>query len=70
MLSKWGRDKLASNPDMIRQRSLAFASDPDYEKKLAHPCGVKIDPEGRIVIIDHTRNRLQIYIKEAEPALV
>jgi len=70
VLSKWGRDKLASNPDMIRQRSLAFASDPDYEKKLAHPCGVKIDPEGRIVIIDHTRNRLQVYIKEAEPALV
>jgi len=55
---------------MIRQRSLAFANDSDFEKKLAHPCGVKIDPEGRIVIIDHTRNRLQVYIKEAEPALV
>ena len=70
VLSKWGRDKLASNPDMIRQRNLAFANDPDYEKGLAHPCGVRIDPQGRIVIIDHTRNRLQVYIKEGEPALV
>ena len=69
-LSKWGKDKLASNPDMIRQRSLAYANDPDYEKKLAHPCSVKIDPQGRICIIDHTRNRIQIYVKESEPALV
>ncbi len=69
-LSKWGKDKLASNPDMIRQRALAVASDPDYEKKLSHPCNVKIDPQGRICIIDHTRNRIQVYVKEAEPALV
>ena len=69
-LSKWGRDKLASNPDMIRQRSLAYANDAGFEQDLAHPCAVKIDSQGRIVIIDHTRNRLQVYIKEAEPALV
>ena len=69
-LSKWGRDKLASNPDMIRQRSLAYANDAGFEQGLAHPCAVKIDSQGRIVIIDHTRNRLQVYIKEAEPALV
>ena len=29
-----------------------------------------IDADGKIVIIDHTRNRLQVYIKEDEPALV
>ncbi len=69
-LSKWGRDKLASNPDMIRQRSLAYANDAGFEQGLSHPCAVKIDSQGRIVIIDHTRNRLQVYIKEAEPALV
>ena len=69
-LSKWGRDKLASNPDMIRQRNLAYASEPGFERNLAHPCAVRIDPEGRIVIIDHTRNRLQVYVKEDEPALV
>ncbi|NQW23802.1 MAG: SMP-30/gluconolactonase/LRE family protein [SAR202 cluster bacterium] len=69
-LSKWGRDKLASNPDMIRQRSLAYANNPGYEKNLCHPCSVKIDPQGRIAIIDHTRNRIQVYVKEAVPALV
>ena len=55
---------------MIRQRSLAYVNDPGYEKKLAHPCAVKIDSQGRLCIIDHTRNRIQIYVKEAEPALV
>ena len=69
-LSKWGRDKLGSNPDMIRQRALAYNNDPNYEKLLSHPCAVKIDPQGRICIIDHTRNRIQIYVKEKEPALV
>jgi len=70
VLSKWGRDKLGSNPDMIRQRALAYNNDPGYEKLLSRPCAVKIDPEGRIAIIDHTRNRIQVYIKDKDPALV
>jgi len=69
-LSKWGKDKLASNPDMIRQRSLAYADNPGFEKDLSHPCAVKIDPQGRVCIIDHTRARIQVYVKETEPALV
>ena len=68
-LSKWGKDKLNSNPDMIRQRNLAFANDPNYERKLSHPCGVRVDEQGRIAIIDHTRGRIQVYIKEDEPVL-
>ena len=62
------RHPFAGKP--IRLESVQNANDPDYEKGLAHPCGVRIDPQGRIVIIDHTRNRLQVYIKEEEPALV
>ena len=69
-LSKWGKDKLNSNPDMIRQRNLAYSNDPAYERKLAHPCGVRIDNDGRVAIIDHTRGRIQVYVKEAEPVLV
>ena len=69
VLSKWGRDKLNSNPDMIRQRNLAFTNDPNYEMRFAHPCAVKIDPKGRVAIIDHTRGRIQVYIKEDEPVL-
>tara|TARA_B100000749_G_scaffold160210_1_gene123124 strand:- start:169 stop:363 length:195 start_codon:yes stop_codon:yes gene_type:complete len=63
-------DKLASNPDMIRQRSIAYVNDPNYEKQLSHPCSVKIDPQGRIAIINHTRNRIQVYVKETVPVLV
>lgn len=69
VLSKWGKDKLNSNPDMIRQWNLASLNDPNYQKRLAHPCAVKIDPDGRVAIIDHTRGRIQIYVKEAEPVL-
>jgi DNA-binding beta-propeller fold protein YncE len=69
VLSKWGRDKLASNPDMIRQRNIAFASEPAYEKNLSHPCSVKVDPQGRIAILDHTRGRIQVYVKEDVPVL-
>ena len=69
VLSKWGKDKLNSNPDMIRQRNLAYASEPGYERFLSHPCAVKIDPQGRIAIMDHTRGRIQVYVKEGEPVL-
>ena len=69
-ISRLGREKLVSNPDMIRQRSLAFANDPDYDRNLTHPCAVKVDSQGRVVILDHTRNRLQVYRKDQEPALV
>ena len=68
-LSKWGKDKLNSNPDMIRQRNLAFANDPDYERKFAHPCAVKVDNQKRLAVLDHTRGRIQVYVKEDEPVL-
>ena len=68
-ISKLGREKLVSNPDMIRQRSLAYANDPGYDKNLTHPCSVKTDAQGRIVILDHTRNRIQVYRKDPEPVL-
>lgn len=70
VLSQWGRDKLLSNPDMIRQRALALAANPTYEKELAHPCAVKVDSQGRVAILDHTRGRVQVYTKSAEPVLV
>ena len=69
-LSQWGKDKLVSNPDMIRQRALAYANDPGYERNFSHPCAVKIDAQGRICILDHTRGRIQVYGKVKEPALI
>jgi DNA-binding beta-propeller fold protein YncE len=70
-LSKWGREKLLSNPDMIRQRALAMAHDHGaFEKSFSHPCAVRVDDQGRIAVLDHTRGRIQVYTKSRDPVLV
>jgi tripartite motif-containing protein 71 len=70
-LSTWGKEKLLSNPDMIRQRALAMAHDGgSFEKSFSHPCAVRIDAENRIAVLDSTRGRIQVYTKSREPALV
>ena len=60
-LSKWGWDKIASNPDMIRQRSLMRDMSP--EQHLWRPKALAVDGEGRVIIVDAMRDRLQIYKK-------
>ena len=67
-LSKWGVDKIKSNPDMIRQRNGVRDFTP--ERVLWAPCAVKVDDKGRIAIADTTRNRIQIYQKNKAPVLV
>jgi DNA-binding beta-propeller fold protein YncE len=70
-LSKWGKEKLLSNPDMIRQRALAMAHDRGaFEQSFAHPCAVKVDEQYRIAVLDHTRGRIQVYTKSKDPVLV
>jgi DNA-binding beta-propeller fold protein YncE len=70
-LSKWGKEKLMSNPDMIRQRALAVAHDHgNFEKSFAHPCAVRVDEQYRIAVLDHTRGRIQVYTKSKDPVLV
>jgi DNA-binding beta-propeller fold protein YncE len=70
VLSQIAKTKLLSNPDMIRQRSLAISHDPSWERKFSHPCAVKIDGKGRIAVLDHVRGRIQVYVKSREPVLV
>lgn len=70
-LSKWGKEKLQSNPDMIRQRALAIAHDNGaFEKSFSHPCAVKMDSQDRVCVLDHTRGRIQVYTKSKDPVLV
>jgi sugar lactone lactonase YvrE len=70
-LSKWGKEKLQSNPDMIRQRALAITYDRgNFEKSFSFPCAVKIDDQDRVAILDHTRGRIQVYTKSKDPVLV
>ena len=70
VLSQWGKDKLNSNPDMIRQRALAYSHNPNYEKDFNHPCAVKIDAHGRLAVLDHFGGRIQVYTKTKDPVLV
>jgi DNA-binding beta-propeller fold protein YncE len=70
VISQWGKDKLLSNPDMIRQRQIAQTHSTAFDKKFSHPCAVKVDDKGRIVVLDHTRGRLQVYQKSREAVLV
>ena len=67
-LSKWGVDKIRSNPDMIRQRNGVRDFTP--EKVIWAPCAVKVDSKGRVIICDTTRHRFQIYQKNTEPVLI
>lgn len=67
-LSKWGVDKIRSNPDMIRQRNGVRDFTP--ERVLWAPCAVKVDRKGRVIIADTTRHRFQVYQKNTEPVLI
>ena len=61
-LSKWGEDLLKANPDMIRMRGLL--RDLSEQEKFWGPTAVAIDEQGRIIIIDAHRLRLQIYRRD------
>jgi DNA-binding beta-propeller fold protein YncE len=70
-LSQWGKEKLLSNPDMIRQRALAMAHDHgEFEKSFSHPCAVRVDDDYRVAVLDSTRGRIQVYTKSRDPVLV
>ena len=78
-LSKWAMDYFISNQDELREREAAnlepelgpiSARSPaeqsaNIEKLLWGPTSVKIDPRGRICIVDSCRHRIQIYLKES-----
>ncbi len=68
-LSRLGKEKLLANPDMIRQRALAYANNPDYEHRFDHPNAVKIDSNGRLCVMDPVRGRIQVYTKSKDPVL-
>ena len=69
-LSKLGKEKLLSNSDMIRQRALAMAHNPYFDRRFAHPSAVKLDRQGRICVLDTKNARIQVYTKTKEPTLV
>jgi DNA-binding beta-propeller fold protein YncE len=58
-MSKWGAEFLSANQDLIEGRKIS--ADPTPEKRLHGPTAVEIDEQGRVVITDSCRHRLQVY---------
>ena len=61
-MSRWGQDKLNANPDMMRMRNLMRDLEP--ERVLWRPKAIAIDADGRVIISDSNRGRLQVYQKD------
>ena len=62
-LSKWGRERVQLDPSMIRGRERA----PDLaerEKQFHGPIAVEVDDEGRIFVVECSRQRLQVFRKQ------
>ena len=60
-MSTWGEQLLAANPLMMDQRRVA--KDLSQGQGLWNPRGIKVDDQGRIILVDSGRGRLQVYQK-------
>ena len=61
--SKWAETRMASDPEgMAAQR--AEVSDFTIERIFFQPTNIEIDSEGRILIVDCGRHRIQVYEKK------
>ena len=61
-MSTWGEQLLAANPIMMEQRRVA--KNLSQERGLWNPRGIKVDSQGRVIIVDSGRGRLQVYRKQ------
>ena len=59
--SKWGDEFLAANQELLDGRKVMADGTP--EKRFWGPTAVEIDAEGRVVVVDSCRHRLQVYTR-------
>ncbi len=59
VLSKWAEVWLEGNADIADQRKLV--ADRELEKRFWVPTAVKVDAEGRLLVLDTNRHRIQVY---------
>ena len=62
-LSKWGRERVNLDPSMVRSRERAQGLK-EREKLFQGPIAVEVDDEGRIFVVECSRQRLQVYRKQ------
>lgn len=59
-LSPWTQTYIEANPDIMKARRRA---DLEPEWRFHRPVAVNVDPDGRIIVLESYRHRLQIYNK-------
>ena len=62
-LSVWARNVVNANPDYLKARRRA---DLTVERWFRRPVAVNVDGQGRIMVADCHRNRIQVYVKERD----
>ena len=62
-LSKWGRERVELDPSMVRGREKAQGLK-EREKLFHGPIAVEVDDEGRVFVVECSRQRLQVYRKQ------
>ena len=60
--SKWAKEVVESNPDVIKAYRRVEDLTPLY--RFDRPTGIAIDDQDRIIVTDSNRGRLQVYAKE------
>ena len=63
-LSKWGRQRVELDPSMMRGRQMA-PSLGEREKRFQGPIAVEVDDEGRIFVVEVSRQRVQVFRKQS-----
>ena len=62
-LSKWGRERVELDPSMVRGRQRAQGLK-EREKLFSGPIAVEVDEEGRVFVVETSRQRLQVFHKQ------
>jgi len=60
--SRWAEQRMASNPENMKEQR-AMVQDLTPERRFFQPTGIAVDSQGRVMITDTGRHRLQIYQK-------
>ena len=60
-VSKWGKAKLDGNKEMWQEREVAYQL--EREKLFWSPVAVEVDAEGRVLVVERGRHRIQVYRK-------
>lgn len=58
-MSRWGAEFLSANQDLIEGRKIMHDGTP--EKRFWGPTAVEVDEQGRVIVTDSCRHRLQVY---------